>query len=127
MTMWLPNVREVLFFHERLIARTGGLHGVRDEALIEMALARAYAAFGGVQAHAGIIDKAAAVCCGLTQNHGFIDGNKRIGILTMLMILRRNGVAIRYAQDELIALGLGIACSRLDVREVAQWIGAHRA
>ena len=126
MTMWMPTTQDVLFSHERLIERTGGTHGVRDVALIEMALARALSAFGGVEAHTGVIGKAAAVGCGLTQNHGFVDGNKRIGILTMLHILFRNGIKLCYTQAELIELGQKIACGLSDVPDVAMWIEAHR-
>ncbi len=125
MTIWMPTVQDVLYIHERQIERTGGTHGVRDMALIEMALDRALSSFGGVEAHVGVIQKAAAVCCGLTQNHGFVDGNKRVGILTMLLILRRNGIRLCYTQAELVELGFNIARSLSDVPDVALWIEAH--
>ncbi len=126
MSMWLPTVENLLLLHRKLIDRTGGAHGVRDITLIESALARATAAFGGVYAHHGIVDKAAAVGCGLTQNHGFVDGNKRIGMTAMLLILHRNEIYLQYEQSELVALGLNIAQGLINVADVAAWIGKHR-
>lgn len=127
MSIWLPTLDHVLLLHEKLIAQTGGANGVRDMGLIESALARASASFGGVEAHPGIIAKAAAVGCGLTQNHGFVDGNKRIGMAAMLLILRRNGIVLKYTQDELVSLGLSVACGQMSVQDAAAWIEAHRA
>ncbi len=124
--MWLPTAAHVLLLHQKLLEASGGSAGVRDMGLIESALARAEASFGGVEAHPGVIRKAAAVGCGLAQNHGFVDGNKRIGMATMLLILRRNGVAISYTQDELIELGLSVAQDTADVEQVSAWIEQHQ-
>lgn len=125
MSAWMPTVEDVLLLHQKLIERTGGAAGVRDLGLVESALARAYAAFGGVEAHTTIIDKAAAVGCGLMQNHGFVDGNKRIGVTALLLILRRNGVEIAYTQDELVQVGLDVAQGLQDVPQVVEWIKLH--
>ena len=78
-----------------------------------------------MEAHPGLLAKAAAICCGLTKNHGFVDGNKRIGVTTMLMILRRNAVQLFYTQEELVELGLGVAQGTLDVPQVEAWLRAH--
>lgn len=125
MSAWMPTVEDVLLLHQKLIERTGGAAGVRDLGLVESALARAYAAFGGVEAHPTIIDKAAAVGCGLMQNHGFVDGNKRIGVTALLLILRRNGVEIAYTQEELVQVGLDVAQGLQDVPQVVEWIKLH--
>ncbi len=123
---WLPTVQHVLLLHQKLVACSGGAQGVRDQGLIESAIARAQSAFGGVEAFPNTICKAAAVGCGLTQNHGFVDGNKRIGMATMLLILRRNGVQIVYTQEELIELGLSVARGDAGVEQTAAWIEQHR-
>ena len=126
MSAWLPSVQQVLRLHEKLIARTGGSDGVRSLPLIESALNRAAASFGGVDVWPGIEEKAAAAGCGLVQNHGFVDGNKRIGVAALLLILRRNGVNLAYTQEELIRLGLDMATNCINVQEVALWIKDHR-
>lgn len=125
--IWLPTLGNVLLLHEKLVEASGGSAGVRDLGLIESAINRATMAFGGVEAHKGIIAKAAAVGCGLTQNHGFVDGNKRIGMAVMLLILRRNGVQLAYTQAELVALGLEVAQGNADVEAVQKWIETHKA
>lgn len=127
MSIWLPELSDVLHFHTLVSNQTGGADGVREAGLIESALARASAAFGGVEAYPGVIGKAAAAGCGLVQNHGFIDGNKRIGVAVMLLILRRNGVKLCYTQDELARLGMGLAQGVLSVPETIEWLEAHRA
>lgn len=123
--IWLPTVEHVLMLHQKIMNVSGGASGVRDLGLIESALARAQASFAGVEAHQGIVNKAAAVGCGLTQNHGFVDGNKRIGMAVMLLILRRNGVKLTYTQEELVALGLAVACGKADKEQTAEWIARH--
>lgn len=125
--IWLPTTENVVLLHQKLIEASGGSAGVRDIGLIESAVNRAKAAFSGVEAHPGIVAKAAAVGCGLTQNHGFIDGNKRIGMAVMLLILRRNGVRLAYTQAELVALGLEVAQGNADVDAVQRWIEKHKA
>lgn len=125
--IWLPTTENVVLLHQKLIEASGGSAGVRDIGLIESAVNRAKAAFAGVEAHPGIIAKAAAVGCGLTQNHGFIDGNKRIGMAVMLLILRRNGVRLAYTQAELVSIGLQVAQGIADVEAVQKWIETHKA
>lgn len=125
MSLWLPTVEDVLLLHRKLIGRTGGAEGVRDLGLIESALARAEASFDGVEAHPTLEDKASAIGCGLMQNHGFVDGNKRVGVTVMLLLLRRNGVTLHYTQEELVQLGLSIARGELDVPQTAAWILRH--
>ena len=123
--IWLPTLQQLILLHEKTVARSGGSQGVRDAGLIESALMRASAEFGGVEAYPGIAQKAAAVCCGLIGNHGFVDGNKRIGVMAMLLILRQNGVMLNYTQPELIRLGLDAAQGLLSVEAVAGWIESH--
>lgn len=124
--MWCPSTQQVLLFHGKLIARTGGSAGIRSLPLIESALNRFYAAFGGEELYPSIEEKAAAVACGLIQNHGFIDGNKRIGAATLLLLLKRNGVALSYTQQELVDITLSIACSKADTHALVQWIHQHK-
>lgn len=124
--IWLPTFEQVCLLHEKAIAATGGSPALRDPGLIESALFRARSAYGGVEAYPSLEAKAAAAGCGLIQNHGFIDGNKRTGVLCMLLILHHNGVQLRYTQRELIDLGLQIAQSQMDAEATALWIGQHK-
>lgn len=123
--MWCPAVDDVLRMHEKIIVRTGGASGLRSLPLIESAIQRFYASFGGQDAHTGIEEKAAAVMCGLIQNHGFVDGNKRIGVAVMRLILVQNSVDIQYLQAELVNIALAVAEGRSDVADVSEWIRLH--
>ncbi len=125
--IWLPSIEQIIQAHQMLIAATGGSDGIRDPGLIESALMRAYAGFGEHEIYTTVPQKAAAICSGLIGNHGFVDGNKRIGILIMLSILRKNGYALTYTQDELIELGLAAAQSIVGTEEITRWIEAHHA
>lgn len=127
MSMWLPEIQDVQKLHTKVVMASGGSDGVRELGLVESALARASAGFGGVELYPDLVGKAAAIGAGLTHNHGFIDGNKRIGVMTMLLMLRRNGVRLRYTQQELIDLSLLMAQGKAGVEEADAWIRAHMA
>jgi len=124
--IWLPTVEQVVRLHSKMIARSGGSDGVRDIGLIESAIMRAAAGYGDYDAYPNAVQKAAAVCCGLVSNHGFIDGNKRIGVAAMLLILQKNGVMLQYTQRELIQLGMDLAQGLLSVEDCIQWIEQHK-
>lgn len=122
---WLPSVEHIMRLHEKITAASGGSAGVREIGLIESAIARGQASFAGIDMYPDIIEKAAAIGCGLTQNHGFVDGNKRIGMATALLILRRNGIQLSYTQEELIDLGLSAAQGSVGVTETIDWLRTH--
>ena len=124
--IWLPTVEQIVRLHAKLIAKSGGADGVRDVGLIESAIMRAAAGYADYDVYPTIVQKAAAVCCGLVGNHGFIDGNKRIGVAAMLLILRKNGIMIQYTQQELIKVGLDLAQGLITVEECAHWIEQHK-
>ena len=123
--IWLPNIDQVIEMHSILILRTGGRDGIRDLGLIESALARASAGFGEFERYPSVEAKAAAIAHGLGSNHGFIDGNKRVGVAVMLLILRKNDVQLSYTQQELIRLGLDIATDCVNPDDIIAWIEAH--
>lgn len=123
----MPTPIHIVLLHAEIISRTGGSAEIRDAGLIESALARADASFGDVELYPDVIGKAAAVCHGLVMNHGFVDGNKRVGVAAMLLILRRNGVFLAFTQEELSGLGLDIARGEMDCEHVQRWIKSHIA
>ena len=119
------SLDELLVFHRKIIEKTGGSKGIRDLNLIESALNRAFVTFESKDLYKDVIDKIAAITYGLIQNHGFVDGNKRIGIAVMLFLLELNELKIRYSQKELIKLGLGIADGLITEENLRNWIRHH--
>lgn len=120
------SVSDIVLLHRKLIDQTGGSHGIRDSGLVESALKRAQASFDGKDLYHTLESKIAAITYGLVNNHGFVDGNKRIGIAAMLLLLQINGYFLAYSQDDLIQLGLGIASDSVSEAEIIQWIQEHR-
>ena len=119
------SLDELLVFHRKIIEKTGGSKGIRDLNLIESALNRAFVTFESKDLYKDVIDKIAAITYGLIQNHGFVDGNKRIGIAVLLFLLKLNELKIRYSQEELIKLGLGIADGLITEENLRNWIRHH--
>lgn len=119
------SVSDIIVLHQKVVNKTGGSHGIRDIGLIESAVRRAYATFGGNDLYETVEAKIAATAYSLVSNHGFVDGNKRIGIAAMLLLLQLNGYKLQYSQQELINLGLGLAAGNLDENDIQQWIKAH--
>lgn len=123
--MMFLTVDEIIAPQEKVIAKTGGSYGLRDRGLLESAVYSANNAFGDVEVYPSLEEKAARLAFAITGNHAFVDGNKRIGMLVMLLTLRLNGRAVVHTQAELIALGLGVADGSLGYAEILAWITAH--
>lgn len=124
--MIILTIEEIIILHEKLINRTGGSRGVRDIGLLESAVYSAESSFNDVEVYPTVEEKAARLMFSLTNNHSFFDGNKRIGVLTMLMTLELNGVYLNYTQKELIDLGLSVADGTKKYAEILDFIRNHK-
>ncbi|SHN51032.1 type II toxin-antitoxin system death-on-curing family toxin [Desulfitobacterium chlororespirans] len=119
------SIENIILFHEKIIKETGGSKGVRDIRLIESALNRPFMTYDGRDLYSSNIEKIAVIMHSLISNHGFVDGNKRIGIAVMLILLKMNKLMITYTQDELIDLGLKTAEGTIDEKDIINWIKKH--
>ena len=117
--------RQVLMLHEHLIEETGGSPGLRDEGLLQSALAAPFQGFGDKDAFPSLQQKAARLAFGLVKNHPFVDGNKRIGAHIMLVFLSLNGIELEYKQSELSDLFLSVADGNGDYDTILQWLLIH--
>ncbi len=124
--MILLTKEEIIRIHTRLIDRTGGSHGLRDEGLLESAIYSAESSFEDYELYSTAEEKAARLCYSLTNDHAFVDGNKRIGVMVMLLTLRLNGVSLSYTQQELIELGLSVAKNESQYDDILSWINQHK-
>lgn len=85
---------QILQLHSELIQVTGGIDGVRDDGLLDSALESPFQTFDGDDLYPDLQQKAARLGYSLISNHPFVDGNKRIGVHTMLTFLSLNGIKI---------------------------------
>ena len=116
---------EVLALHADQIARYGGRPGIREIGLLESALAAPKATFGGRFLHGELFEMAAAYLFHLVQNHPFVDGNKRTGLMTMLAFLGLNGRRLEADPTELTEVVRGVASRRVSKAEVAMFARRH--
>ena len=124
--MIILTVDEIVILHEKLIAATGGAHGIRDRELLESAVLGCYQSFGGEDLYPSVVEKAARMAFAICKNHPFIDGNKRSAVTAMLVMLRLNDIPMSFSQQELVKFGLGIANSDIDYDEIIRWINTNR-
>ena len=119
------SVEKVLVLHKKMINATGGTDGIREFALLESALNNAFITFDGEALYKTTEEKCANICYCIVKNHPFVDGNKRMGIYMMLILLEYNDRNLIYSQDELVDLGMGIANGRYLQEYIQQWILSH--
>ncbi len=116
---WISN-EQVIALHSRQLRRFGGAPGLRDEGMLRSALERPVNKWHYEQAELAVL--AAAYAFGLAKNHAYVDGNKRIAFMTMMTLLRKNGV--RFAPDQAIATKMFLALAAGEVSEdsLVRWI-----
>lgn len=116
---------QVLFIHARLIAETGGEHGVLDLGLLQSAVARPQATFDGQDLYTELFSKAAALLESLIGNHAFVDGNKRTAITAVGLFLRLNGYRLTAGNQELEEFTLQCAQGLIPLEQMATWLKSH--
>lgn len=116
-----PTVAAVKAIHGAVLAAHGGMPGIRDEALLESAVAAPQATMMGQPLIQDPIEVAASYLFYLSRNHPFMDGNKRVALATCLVFLSENGLLPREEldADAWERLTLDVAASRLDRIETA--------
>ena len=124
--IWRWISRQALeLLHDESLAEHGGASGLRDEGLLESALARPLnlAAYG----EPDVFALAAAYGVGLAKNHAFVDGNKRAAFLGVGLFLHLNGFRLTATQVDATLTMLGVAAGSLDEDAFAQWLRLHSA
>lgn len=121
---WL-SWRLAVAIHERQILEHGGSPGVRDEGLLESALARPrqLEAYGGPGVDLPAL--AAAYAAGISRNHAFVDGNKRTAAVACELFLELNGLALAAGDPDLYAVFMALAAGEIDEQGLADWLRAH--
>jgi death-on-curing protein len=117
--IWLQR-NALLAIHSRMIAEYGGSDGIRDENLLESALARPQNLFAYGQPD--IFALAASYAFGIAKNHAFIDGNKRTAFMAAYVFLARNGWELRAPEADVVVTMVALAASERSEEEFAQWL-----
>jgi death on curing protein len=124
--VWL-NRTDGLAIHDMMLAQHGGLAGVRDEGLLESALAKPQnlSAYGSPS----LPDLAASYAAGIIDNHPFLDGNKRTGFLVAATFLELNGLVFGASEESVVQKTLMLAAGELQEAGYAAWLktNSHKA
>ena len=115
----------LLLLHDESLAEHGGAPGIRDEGLLDSALARPLqlASYGDPPPDLAAL--AASYGVGLAKNHGFVDGNKRAAFLAVGLFLGINGFRLLASQADATLTMLAVAAGEIDEQAFAGWIRAH--
>jgi death-on-curing protein len=120
---WLDQ-RAIVLLHAESLAEHGGLWGLRDEAVLESALARPRNVYA-YEPSADVARLAAAYGFGLIRGHPFNDGNKRAGFLAIGLFLALNGFALEAEEANAVKTVADLAAGELSEKVLAEWIRAR--
>ena len=121
MIVWISRSL-ALAIHDRQLAEHGGGSGVRDEGLLESALARPQQRHTYGDPPPDLADLAASLAFGLARNHPFVDGNKRTAAVACEVYIMLNSAELDADDHELYPLYLGLAEGSLDEAGFAEWL-----
>lgn len=114
------TVAEVLGIHREQLDAYGGIHGIRDQTLLESAVMTPQASFGGEYLHSDIFEMAAAYAFHIAENQPFLDGNKRTALVSGLAFLDLNGIVIIDPDGLLYNMLIDIANRKADKQDMAE-------
>ena len=121
--VWISK-RAVLALHDEQLAEHGGSGGIRDETLLDSALAKPKNVFAYGD-EPDLFRLAASYAYGIARNHAFVDGNKRTALVISVLFLNRNGWDITLAKAEEYSMFLGLAEGSVSEEELAAWFREH--
>jgi death-on-curing protein len=110
--------------HRESLAEHGGLEGIRDEGLLESALARCRNR-AVYEPDSSLAELAASLAFGLAKNHPFNDGNKRIALIASFLFVELNGYRVSATESEAYAAIYGLAAGELSEADLSEWLAAH--
>lgn len=120
---WITLI-ELVLIHERVVNKTGGVHGITNPGGLESALARPFTAFGGKELFPDLISKVAALIHSLIAFHPFADGNKRTALVAADVCLRLNGCRL-IPSEEIEAFFWSVARGEQEIVKISEWLRSH--
>jgi death-on-curing protein len=121
MIVWISKAL-ALAIHDRQLAEHGGASGVRDEAMLDSALARPQQLHAYGDPPPDLADLAASLAFGLARNHPFVDGNKRTAHVAYRVFIMLNGGELVATDEDKYAAMLGLAAGSISEAGFAQWL-----
>ena len=112
--------QDVEILNEIAIKDYGGLYGIRDDTLLEGAIARPQNLY--YYENAEVFELAACYAFAIAKNHPFLDGNKRTAFLSMIQFLKDNDIFIKFQTDQAVNLMLDIATDKLTIKDAAAFL-----
>ena len=121
--IWIDE-RDALAIHGRLLSVHGGAAGLRDEGLLQSALARPrqHHAYAGSP---DIMEMAALYTAGIVRNHPFMDGNKRTGFVVGILFLELNGFNFHASEEDATQAVMDLAAGKIDEPAYAEWLPSN--
>ncbi|MGL5352174.1 MAG: type II toxin-antitoxin system death-on-curing family toxin [Clostridium sp.] len=120
------TLNDILYINTLTIKKHGGSPGVKNQSLIESSLNSGLATFDGEDLYKTLEEKISMISYSFIKNHGFNDGNKRVGCIVLLTLCHKNNIQIKPSQQELIDLGLGVASGTLGKEEIKLFVLKHK-
>jgi death on curing protein len=118
--LWI-EVCDVLAIHDRNLAVHGGLAGIRDQGLLDSALARPRQHYTYADSPS-IVEMAALYTAGIVRNHPFVDGNKRTGFVVGVLFLELNDFGFAASEAEATQAVMGLASGAFDEAGYRDWL-----
>jgi death-on-curing protein len=116
-----PSVEDVLAAQDEVLGRFGGGAGLRDRAALESALARPRSGY-----YLDLIQQAAALWESLSENHAFLDGNKRVALVVTAAFLRVNGFRLSFDDQAAFDFLMGLyQTGRFGFEQIEPWLRRH--
>lgn len=116
---------EVIAINEEMVAKFGGLHGVRNLNMLSLAVGRPQMSVGFRDAYESIFDKAAALLHSIINNHPFLDGNKRTSFFSAILFLAYNGWSVEFTRREGVKFTRAAHNQDYTVEQISKWLEGH--
>lgn len=116
---------EVIAINEEMVAKFGGLHGVKDSHMLSLAVGRPQMSVAFQDAYKTIFDKAAAMFHSIINNHPFLDGNKRTSLFSAVLFLEYNGWEVEFRRKEAVKFTRRAHNQDYTVDQISKWLKEH--
>ncbi len=116
---------EIIAVNERMVSQYGGLHGVKDLYLLQLAVGRPQMSVAFQDAYKSIFDKAAALFHSIINNHPFLDGNKRTSLFSAILFLEHNGWNVKFRRKEAVKFTRKAHNEDYTVEQISKWLKEH--